>query len=277
MYFLEKYIHMVGFLIIENSNFCCTMGLAINLAGKEINCGGKMSSINVNALTIVALVYWSVTALWAGFRGMIRTVLSFLVIILTIVVTYVGTPAVYQSLYGSANVRTSITQNSGVIIDNLAESIASGNDSSGWLEVLPLPEEAQQIIALGDKDMIAQVIRSETVKQYLTAELANFIIRVISAVATALVTFIVLTVIRFVLLRMADLPGVSALDHFLGFLIGLIKGIVVIWIVLFVIRLISLTGNGTVLMDQIRDSEVLTVLDEYNMFRTIIMSLMAGF
>ena len=89
MYFLEKYIHMVGFLIIENSNFCCTMGLAINLAGKEINCGGKMSSINVNALTIVALVYWSVTALWAGFRGMIRTVLSFLVIILTIVVMYV--------------------------------------------------------------------------------------------------------------------------------------------------------------------------------------------
>ena len=235
-----------------------------------------MSSINVNALTIVTLVYWSITALWAGFRGMIRTVLSFLVIVLTIVVTYVGTPAVYQSLYGSANVRASVTENSGVIIDNFAESIASGNDSTGWLEVLPLPEEARQIIELGDKDMIAQVIRSETVRQYLTAELSSFIIRVISAVATAFVTFLVLTILRFILLRTADLPGVSALDHFLGFLIGLIKGIVVIWIALFVIRLISLTGNGMVLMDQIRDSEVLTVLDEYNMFRAIIMSLMAG-
>ena len=63
-----------------------------------------MNTLNMNTLTIVALAYWALAALWAGFRGMIRTVLAFLVIVLTVFVTYTATPVVYQSLHGSANV-----------------------------------------------------------------------------------------------------------------------------------------------------------------------------
>ena len=230
----------------------------------------------MNTLTIVALAYWALAALWAGFRGMIRTVLAFLVIILTVFVTYTATPVVYQSLHGSANVNNYLQKQSGTVIENLANGIASGTDSTGWMEILPLPEEAQQVIALGDHALIAQMLTQEPTKSTLAIQLANIITRILSTILTAVSVFIILTIIRFILLRIADLPGISALDHFLGFVIGIIKGIVVIWIGLLIIRLIALTGNGTQLVRQVNESEILTMLDNYNMVRRLVMSLIAG-
>lgn len=230
----------------------------------------------MNTLTIVALAYWAIAALWGGIRGMLRTVLSFLVIIVTVIVTYFATPVVYEAFHGSANVNNYFQAQSYTVVDNLANGIASGTDSTGWLEILPLPEEAKQIVALGDNQMIAGVLRSEPVRSTIAVQLANIIIRILSTVGTALALFIILTVIRFILLRMADLPGVSALDHLLGFLIGLIKGIVVIWIALLIIRLVALTGNGTDLVRQVNESEILTVIDYYNMVRRLVMSLITN-
>ena len=230
----------------------------------------------MNTLTIVALAYWALAALWAGFRGMIRTVLAFLVIILTVFVTYTATPVVYQSLHGSANINNYLQKQSGTVIENLANGIASGTDSTGWMEILPLPEEAQQVIALGDHALIAQMLTQEPTKSTLAIQLANIITRILSTILTAVSVFIILTIIRFILLRIADLPGISALDHFLGFVIGIIKGIVVIWIGLLIIRLIALTGNGTQLVRQVNESEILTMLDNYNMVRRLVMSLIAG-
>ena len=230
----------------------------------------------MNTLTIVALAYWALAALWAGFRGMIRTVLAFLVIVLTVFVTYTATPVVYQSLHGSANVNNYLQKQSGTVIENLANGIASGTDSTGWMEILPLPEEAQQVIALGDHALIAQMLTQEPTKSTLAIQLANIITRILSTILTAVSVFIILTIIRFILLRIADLPGISALDHFLGFVIGIIKGVVVIWIGLLIIRLIALTGNGTQLVRQVNESEILTILDNYNMVRRLVMSLIAG-
>ena len=230
----------------------------------------------MNTLTIVALAYWALAALWAGFRGMIRTVLAFLVIVLTVFITYTATPVVYQSLHGSANVNNYLQKQSGTVIENLANGIASGTDSTGWMEILPLPEEAQQVIALGDHALIAQMLTQEPTKSTLAIQLANIITRILSTILTAVSVFIILTIIRFILLRIADLPGISALDHFLGFVIGIIKGIVVIWIGLLIIRLIALTGNGTQLVRQVNESEILTMLDNYNMVRRLVMSLIAG-
>ena len=230
----------------------------------------------MNTLTIVALAYWALAALWAGFRGMIRTVLAFLVIVLTVFVTYTATPVVYQSLHGSANVNNYLQKQSGTVIENLANGIASGTDSTGWMEILPLPEEAQQVIALGDHALIAQMLTQEPTKSTLAIQLANIITRILSTILTAVSVFIILTIIRFILLRIADLPGISALDHFLGFVIGIIKGVVVIWIGLLIIRLIALTGNGTQLVRQVNESEILTILDDYNMVRRLVMSLIAG-
>ena len=230
----------------------------------------------MNTQTIVALAYWALAALWAGFRGMIRTVLAFLVIVLTVFITYTATPVVYQSLHGSANVNNYLQKQSGTVIENLANGIASGTDSTGWMEILPLPEEAQQVIALGDHALIAQMLTQEPIKSTLAIQLANIITRILSTILTAVSVFIILTIIRFILLRIADLPGISALDHFLGFVIGIIKGIVVIWIGLLIIRLIALTGNGTQLVRQVNESEILTMLDNYNMVRRLVMSLIAG-
>jgi uncharacterized membrane protein required for colicin V production len=235
-----------------------------------------MNTLNMNTLTIVALAYWALAALWAGFRGMIRTVLAFLVIVLTVFVTYTATPVVYQSLHGSANVNNYLQKQSGTVIENLANGIASGTDSTGWMEILPLPEEAQQVIALGDHALIAQMLTQEPTKSTLAIQLANIITRILSTILTAVSVFIILTIIRFILLRIADLPGISALDHFLGFVIGIIKGVVVIWIGLLIIRLIALTGNGTQLVRQVNESEILTILDNYNMVRRLVMSLIAG-
>jgi hypothetical protein len=207
---------------------------------------------------------------------MIRTVLAFLVIVLTVFVTYTATPVVYQSLHGSANVNNYLQKQSGTVIENLANGIASGTDSTGWMEILPLPEEAQQVIALGDHALIAQMLTQEPTKSTLAIQLANIITRILSTILTAVSVFIILTIIRFILLRIADLPGISALDHFLGFVIGIIKGVVVIWIGLLIIRLIALTGNGTQLVRQVNESEILTILDNYNMVRRLVMSLIAG-
>ncbi len=230
----------------------------------------------MNTLTIVALAYWALAALWAGFRGMIRTVLAFLVIVLTVFVTYTATPVVYQSLHGSANVNNYLQRQSGTVIENIADGIASGTDSTGWLDILPLPEEAQQIISLGDNSLIAEMLTRDPIKSTLAIQLANIITRIFATILTAVAVFIILTIIRFILLRIADLPGISALDHLLGFIIGLIKGVVVIWIGLLIIRLVALTGNGTGLVRQVNESEILSVLDSYNMVRRLIMSLISG-
>ena len=120
------------------------------------------------------------------------------------------------------------------------------------------------------------MLTRDPIKSTLAIQLANIITRILATILTAVSVFIILTIIRFIMLRIADLPGISALDHLLGFMIGLIKGIVVIWIGLLIIRLVALTGNGTGLVRQVNESEILSVLDSYNMVRRLIMSLISG-
>ena len=235
-----------------------------------------MDTLNLNTLTIVALAYLAIAALWGGFRGMIRTVLAFLVLAITVVVTYTAAPVVYQSLHESANVSNYLQNKSATVIDNLADGIAAGKDSSDWLDILPLPGEVAEAASYGDNNMIAQVLKSDPVRGALAIQMANIITRIIATIITAVTVFIVLTIIRFILLRMADLPGISAADHLLGFILGLIKGIVVLWIGLLIIRLIALTGSGAELQRQVNESEVLAMIDDYNMIRRLIMSLIAG-
>lgn len=232
-----------------------------------------MEFINMNTLTCIALGYWAIAALWAGFRGMIRTFLSFLVIILSVVITYTASPAVYQSLHNSAYVKNYLQNQSGTLVDNFADGIESGSDDAGWLDVLPLPEEVKSAAALGDKGLVAQLIRTDYVKNVLSFQLTNIMTRIISIFLTGIGSFILLTVLRVILLRIADLPGISAADHLLGFLFGVIKGIVIIWIALLVIRIAALTGHGAGLMQQVRGSEILTVIDEYNLVRSLIVAL----
>ena len=100
--------------------------------------------------------------------------------------------------------------------------------------------------------------------QYVGSFLAKLIINIVAFLCTFLLVTIIVRAIVLALDIVADLPGVGAINHLIGGVIGVIGALIVVWTMYLLVTLLFATEIGKELFRMIQASDFLSTLYEYN-------------
>ena len=224
-----------------------------------------------NTLTIVVMAVWTIIALWGFYRGAMRTVISISILIISIAAAVFVSPKVNDMFTSSKTVNAMAMQRSEKFVEARIRNLEDGSGDLDWAEYLPLPEGVMDVVREGDPAVVGLLLRTETVKTYLSELISGFLIRILSIIVTFIVTYLLMCIVRIILAAVSEAPVISGLNHFAGLILGVIKGAVIIWILFALLRLSYIVGGTeSALLGEVRESEVLSVMYAYNPVFTIL-------
>ena len=224
-----------------------------------------------NTLTIVVMAVWTIIALWGFYRGAMRTVISISILIISIAAAVFVSPKVNDMFTSSKTVNAMAMQRSEKFVEARIRNLEDGSGDLDWAEYLPLPEGVRDVVREGDPAVVGLLLRTETVKTYLSELISGFLIRILSIIVTFIVTYLLMCIVRIILAAVSEAPVISGLNHFAGLILGVIKGAVIIWILFALLRLSYIVGGTeSALLGEVRESEVLSIMYAYNPVFTIL-------
>lgn len=127
-----------------------------------------------------------------------------------------------------------------------------------------LPDVFKNLLTVNNNSEIYEQLGVDTFAQYVGGFMAKLFIDIVSFLCTFLLVTIILRAIVFALDIVADLPGIGAVNHLVGGLMGMVGALVVVWILFLVITLMFTTAIGKEMFRMIEASGFLQVLYDYN-------------
>ncbi len=127
-----------------------------------------------------------------------------------------------------------------------------------------IPEVFKELLLANNNSEIYKQLGVETFVQYVGSFLAKLIINIVAFLCTFLLVTIIVRAIVLALDIVADLPGVGAINHLIGGVIGVIGALIVVWTMYLLVTLLFATEIGKELFRMIQASDFLSTLYEYN-------------
>lgn len=207
-------------------------------------------------------------------KGLIRVAFSLVSIFLTIGLVMWMTPYVSTFL----ETQTSIYQN---IQEKCIESLQVRTEEEVRQQVeeqktiqiagVELPEKWQEMLSRETTETADDFLEQSGVYEEIGAYVAGVLVNIISCIITFVVVVLVLRILVNLLDVVAKLPVLNCMNHLGGTVAGGLEGIIIIWILFFVITLCQGNELGRELMKDINANPFLTILYENNIVAYILM------
>ena len=118
--------------------------------------------------------------------------------------------------------------------------------------------------------MINGIISDEQ-KQYQTNTITNFILRGISFIITFIISFVIMYIIKTILNIVVDLPVLRSINKIGGLTFGLLKTLIIIYIILMALDFISkIPMNNLKINDEIEKTNITKAMYNNNVLVKII-------
>lgn len=132
------------------------------------------------------------------------------------------------------------------------------------IENANIPEVFREMLLENNNSEIYENLGVSTFGEYVGSYLAKIIADFVGFLLTLLVVTIVIRTIIYTLGIISDLPVIGGLNRIAGGVLGLVTGVIVIWVILIVVTLLYTTSIGEACFRNIADSQILTFLYENN-------------
>ena len=127
-----------------------------------------------------------------------------------------------------------------------------------------LPDVFKDLLLVNNNSEIYKQLGVKTFAQYVGSFMAKLFIDIVSFLCTFLLVTIIIRAIVFALDIVAELPGIGAVNHLAGGLMGVLGALIVVWVLFLVITLLFTTSIGKEMFRMIEANGVLQVLYDYN-------------
>jgi len=233
-----------------------------------------------NWLTILVVLYLMGMMLYGHYRGFFKIAVSTIALVITIALVSVALPYVSSFIKTNTGVESVVK---GVIIKDIgldvteSDSTTSREGQTETISGLKLPNEAKEMLIKYNTGEIWQTLGVEGFTDYVASYLSNTVFNVIGFV----LLFIIIWVLLHIAINFADLftrlPVIHGLNQIAGAIIGLMEGLVFVWIGCMVISAFAGSTFGSSIYSLVASSEWLLFLFNHNLFsfflRNIIYSL----
>lgn len=152
--------------------------------------------------------------------------------------------------------------------DTYGQEKQSDLENSGiWLPESLIEDITGTAVATAD-----DILKSTGIYEEIASAIAHFIIEGIAFFITLLIAGIIMHWISNLLNLVSHIPILHSTNKILGAGAGAIKGIVIIWLILYIIALFGASELGSQLFTYIGESRILSYLYENNLLMQIVMA-----
>ena len=215
---------------------------------------------------IILLALWALVIFRSFRRGFVKSALSVLFFFIFIFAVRTFSPMTEDLLSESENVQTwAMEQSRNYVGDKIDKSLETGSWS--WLENVELPAEAQTAInMMGTTQMSAVVdyVGRDTIVEAAAQTVSPLLIRILSYLITAAVSFVILFAVDLLVGRLARGKEFAGVNRFLGVVVGVVKCLLYTWAIFMLADLLSFTGLGSGILSDIAANPLLQVISSIN-------------
>lgn len=224
----------------------------------------------MNLLLIVMLIVVAGFIIWGYWRGFVRIAFSLVSMILVIVLVSWTAPYLTDYLKENTNIYENLTEKCSRQIQHVAESAIqnTGEETVAGDETqvdgILLPKIWVQELLAKAGDAVEDTMESTGLYHQAGAYLADWALKGIAFFAAFFLVSIVLRLVVGLLDIVTKLPLIKGVNRFLGGAAGLVQGILVVWLFLFLVAVACTSAFGQLMLGYVKESAILSYLYENN-------------
>jgi len=224
-----------------------------------------MSTASLIATIVVAaiLIFFLI---WGFHRGFLRILLTTLALVVTVVVAGILTPYV-SSLLGSTFIGKSIDKKVGTYIEKNIDAPVVNRVSEAQeivIDKLPLPKFMRSDIS--EKNTTAEYVamKVSNFTGYLKVRLVNIILGAIAFVILLILIYLIIRILMGLSKVISKVPIIGGVNRILGAFLGLVEGLLGIWLLCLLVMMLSGTKFGMSAVDVINSNAFLKFFYDNN-------------
>ncbi|WP_343210182.1 CvpA family protein [Anaerolentibacter hominis] len=225
----------------------------------------------MNWLLAAVIALLVIYALAGRRQGFIRTVFSMLSLLVALTVSVAVSPMISRMLKESNTVFEFVKSKTSVSVD--VKKDADVADQMEAIDELKLPKNIKTALIEHNNSDIYKALGVESFQDYVLYYLTSMVINA----GTFLIVFLVIRILLFIISDalniIAKLPVLHELNKAAGIFAGILKGLLVLWILCIVLTVFGTTHLGQTIFAQMEDSTFLMSIYNNNLFLKVVTSL----
>lgn len=218
----------------------------------------------MNTLTIIVLAILLIAAMIGLKKGAVKMLFSFFSLLLTIILATIISPIVSEKLQQTAVYDSVYQKTYQYVNERIMQAAADTMDEA--MKELELPDIIQKVIKQEQHIEITQATVAVVISTKITKIIFDVLVFVITFIIASLLVKIIATALNIV----AMLPVIHGANRLLGLGIGLLEGLLVVWIFFIVITMMGNSDFAVNMYKQINESPILTGLYNNNIIMNIL-------
>lgn len=132
------------------------------------------------------------------------------------------------------------------------------------IENSPLPQFLKDALLENNNSIIYQELGADSFPKYVAAFISRMVLNVVSFLVTFLLAIIIVKALMFAVNIIGELPMLGLINHLAGGVLGIVLGLVIVWVGFLVITLLYTTEAGMACFEMIEKSSILSFLYDAN-------------
>lgn len=234
----------------------------------------------MNWLLIIVIAILLGCVIEGCYKGFVRVAFSLLAMIVTLVFVTAATPHLTIWLEENTTWDETITEkclehvrstSEEQVNDHIQEQVEQQGEAAEQ-SGLSLPEKWLDQLADSGSNAVNDIMEQSGIQETIAQNLAHFIMTGISFFIALIFISLVLHLIIRALDLVTKLPVIKHVNRTLGLLVGAVKGLLVVWVLLYLISLTCTSSFGMRMLDDVNQSPFLTLLYEHNVLMQILLA-----
>ena len=232
-----------------------------------------------NWLSVGAGVFLVGMVLYGHYRGFLKQCVSLGALILTIILVKIATPYMTGFIKDNPYIRQSAAEailNAAGWEEPSAESTELPAAQRIAIENLNLPQSVKETLLENNNSEFYHMLGVDQFAEYVSTYLADILINAVSSIFLFAAVYILIHLLVRWLDLIARLPILYGLNHIAGAVLGLLQGLLLLWIGCFLVGIFAATPLGMTLEEQINASAWLRFLYRYNLINIVLGGIIRG-
>lgn len=220
---------------------------------------------------LVVVVLFLAAYIYGGYRrGFIKTVFAVFAVLIAMVVASVGSPILSKTLQGNEMVYNYINEK---VTDTLKidDKVEGAVNQINVIDKLPLPDSLKDSLKENNNKEIQNQLQTSTFGTYVSGYVTCLILNSVSYMILFIITLIIVRIIANVLDLVSKLPILNSINKVGGLLIGLVHGLVILWVLCIVLTMFSGSEVGGMLFELVNESQVLSFIYNNNLLMNVVL------
>ena len=227
-----------------------------------------MNNYIVDAIIILIFI---ITFLIGAYRGFIKSVFKTFSSIIALVLAFSLHPVI-SGIIKSTPVFDAIKM---YVADKLNLSLAPAAvaqpEQIKLISSLPLPDFLNEMLIENNNTEVYKLLGANGINDYICGYIANIIINIAVTILLALCMGFIIKAVIGALDLVARLPVIHQLNYLGGGVVGIVSGVIIIWLIFIVLMLFVTDSSYNAIQESIDSSIIGRILFERNIFKDMIM------